>query len=504
MDALQVPGLYGEETDQVELVETHISYLFLTNRFVYKLKKPLQFDFLDYSTLEQRRCACEAELLLNRRLAADVYLDVVAIGRDDQGNWRIANDQNVNLKVDDWLVRMRRLPAERCLTAMIDAKTCSDSHVSDIIRLLSDFYRSCLPVRAAEYCAQSFRRIVDNREELLSPEHALPSERVQRVTAAQLQFLFINDDLFQRRVDERHIVEGHGDLRAEHIYMTQRPVVIDCIEFSAELRTLDTADELCFFAMTCDKRGAEYVGARVLREVCDALGDRPGEKLLNFYRSYRACVRAKVAALRAKQTAALAAPSMQDEAASYLDLALEYAKGLGSPFALVVRGLSGSGKSTLASVLARHTGATHLSTDELRKQSSGPQASHATDYSEASRQGVYDTMVHRAISQIAIGKSVILDGTFQKADLLSRTISRLCEESGNVQVVTCICPHEVALRRIRERRQTETTSDADERVYAQQVKQSEPVPQNIAAAEVETTQDESKLLAQLRKILQPD
>lgn len=491
-------SLYGEGVDEVECIETHISCLFLTDQYVYKLKKPIEFGFLDYSTLKKRRAACEDEIRLNRRLAPDVYLDVIPVGRDQHGCWKIGE----LAEVEDWLVRMRRLPADRCLVARLEARAWTTEDASKIVAVLSAFYASLSPLSAPDYCDRYFQHIIDNREELLLARHGLPIDRVQSVLSAQLRFLFLNRDSIRSRVDQGRIVEGHGDLRAEHVYMTDPPVVIDGIEFSAELRTIDTADELCFFAMTCDLLGASELGNRVLREVCQSLGDRPNDRLLNFYRTYRACVRAKVAALRAQQTAAPGAADDPVGAMRYLDLAADYAKGLGPCFALLVRGLSGTGKSTLAKQVADRSGAIHLSTDHLRKELGAPHGSDAVaDYSETARRAVYESLLEKAIAHIRSGMSVILDGTFQKAEILHRTVERLRRENLTVRVVTCVCSPEVALQRISKRRQSETLSDADEAVYAQQLISAERVPEEIAEIEIDTTQAESQQVDQIRRLL---
>ncbi|MGV3484171.1 MAG: AAA family ATPase [Planctomycetaceae bacterium] len=496
VEALRLPGLYGPGIAAVEVIETHISHLFLAGAYVYKLKKSVEFGFLDYSTLDKRRTACEAEIQINRRLAPDVYLGVVAIGRDAQGQWKIGPD----VQAEDWLVWMKRLPAELCLSERIQPSAQANPHdVMLVANLLSEFYRSLSPVYVDDYCDRFLNRVIDNRDELQSPQHHLPHALVSSVTAAQLQFLFLNRDSVQRRVSQGHVVEGHGDLRAEHIYMTDPPVVIDGVEFSFDLRTVDTADELCFFEMSCDLLGARDFGLQVTTQVLQSLGDEPEESLLNFYRAYRACVRAKVAALRSDQAAAPDVARGEPAAIQHLKLAAQYCQSLSQRFAIVVRGLSGSGKSTLAKEIARCTGASWLSTDQVRKQSTSSES--VVDYSESSRRAVYGALLDQAIEQSDRGASLVLDGTYQDQNLLTEAVSRLERAGLRVCVVTCVCPANVALQRIRARQKEPSLSDADEAVYGQQAAAAQRSSVTAPGTEIDTTQPRPKQLEQLRAAL---
>ncbi|QEG01327.1 Cytidylate kinase [Stieleria maiorica] len=482
VDALRGAKTYAEATETPELIETHISYVFLTDSHVYKLKKPVDLGFLDYSTLENRERACRAEVKLNRRLAPDVYLDVVSIGRHRCGRWMIGGDA----PAEDWLVKMRRLPEDRCLKQLVLVGQSDKRHAEDIASMLGAFYRGLPAVEMPNYVDRYREHIVDNGGELVARRHELPGELIHRVQAAQLQFLFQHgDEILKKRVTDGHIVEGHGDLRAEHVYMTDPPVVIDGIEFSRELRLVDTADELCFFATTCDHLNAHDLGERVLKRVCDHLDDSPDKRLLDFYRTYRACVRAKVAALRTDQTTGNAEHNAHHRAMELLKLADQYARRLDDPLALIVRGLSGTGKTTLAERIADSIGAAHLATDQIRRACfDGDNA----NYDVESRRLVYQKMFRQGEQQLQTRCPVVLDGTFLAPELLREAIDRLHDAGGNVVTVTCACPDDVAIDRIRRReRQGDSFSEADQTIYRRQRSESADFPANLRGIVLDTT-----------------
>ena len=243
---LRTGRAYPQAPAGVEQIETHISRVFMAGEHVYKLKKPVRFPFLDFSTLEKREQACREELRLNRRLAADVYLDVVPIVQAERGGYEMGGTG----EVVDWLVKMRRLPTEQTLETLHQRGLLREGHIERLAQTLIAFYRSLeplgiLPRAYRERCAAHVR---ENRLELLAVRHHLPQGVVERVHSFQLQLLALAPELFEQRVAEGRIVEGHGDLRPEHICFAERPVIFDCIEFIREFRELDGADELSFLA----------------------------------------------------------------------------------------------------------------------------------------------------------------------------------------------------------------------------------------------------------------
>ena len=294
---LKRPGTYKEPVSRVALKETHISWVFLTDRFVYKLKKPVRFDFLDFRSVEARHEACQAELRLNQRLARGVYLGVVPICADASG--RLSLDGSG--QIVDWVVKMRRLPADRMLDELIRNGRLTHEEAMRLAGTLASFYHGLSPVTmgASDYRQSIERHVRANREELLKPLHRLPASLIKRVHAAQLRFLQLQGGQFEDRVCDGRIVEGHGDLRPEHICLDGIPAIFDCIEFNEDFRRLDVVDELGFLAMECDLLGADRIGAQIVDAYRSACHDQFSDELWSFYKCYRACVRAKVAVLRA-------------------------------------------------------------------------------------------------------------------------------------------------------------------------------------------------------------
>lgn len=495
VEALRQPEIYDDCSTAPQVIETHISMVFLTDGHVYKLKKPVNFGFLDYSTMEKRRLACDAELECNRRLAPEVYLSTVAIGKDTHGQWRIGND----VEPMDWLVKMKRLPENRCLTELLVASTVLETEINQITETLSRFYRSLgpAPITPEDYRNSFLKNVTDNHQELALPRHSLSPSIIRFVHAAQQQFLFLWPEVFDRRVKEGRVVEGHGDLRAEHIYLTNPPVVIDGVEFSRAFRTIDIADELCFFEVTCELLGAGDVGRSIRVGCSEALNDQPDERLLDFYRVYRCCVRAKVEALRTDQVTGNAETTARQHAESYLQLAEVHAKRLGQPLAIIVRGLSGSGKTTLAKLAATSLAAVHLSTDQIRK--SGRHATEQPSYDRVARRKIYDMMRQQAEDKLREDASVILDGTFLTSDVLNEAADALLFAGASVAVVTCTCPERVAIERMVARNaDPESLSDANADVFYKQRDLLEPVAEKYASVEIDTTAELDVVLNQLR------
>jgi len=321
---LMRPDSYPGPACRVEAMETHMSWVFLTDRHAYKLKKPVRFDFLDFSTLEARERDCREELRLNRRLAPETYLGVVPLTMSGQGQLRLGGKGTVV----DWLVKMRRLPSALMLNRVIVAGEAGAVVVSKVAGLLSRFYAGLPPVALSpsSYIQRFEREIDERRRELAMPDYGMPSELVSAITLAQANFLRANAELLCERIRGHRIVEGHGDLRPEHVFVGDPPVVIDCLEFNKQFRIVDPADELAFLWMECAFLGAPEVGEGIWRAYADATGDAAPNALLCFYRSHRACLRAKLSLWHLKDHDIREPEKWQSRAKRYLTLAAHAAE----------------------------------------------------------------------------------------------------------------------------------------------------------------------------------
>jgi aminoglycoside phosphotransferase family enzyme/predicted kinase len=488
------PGGNASGSGFVEHVETHLSHVFLCGELVYKLLKPVKFAFVDFSTIERRREECRAEVSLNRPLAGDVYLAAVPVVRLAEGGIEIAEDATVQTRgtIVDWAVKMRRLPAGQTLDALVRRGEATVSLLDGLVALLAQHYAATArsPIRASEYLAAIESHVRENLAELSRADHSLPRSVVDRVHAGQLTALAICGDWFEQRIDKGRIVEGHGDLRPEHVYFAPQPVVIDCLAFNAELRTLDLADEVAFLAMELRQLGSGALADGLIGAFETRTGDHPPAGLWSFYQAYRACVRAKVAVLLAIQLNEPQRAAERAAARRYLELADAVLKPHARPMCIVVRGLSGSGKSTLAAALAKSLGIVHLETDRIRKQLF-PGAT-ATGYGQgcytsAARRIVYDAMRAQAGERLSEGQSVILDGTFLSAASRTSVVDMASRLQIPTLVLECRCPAQLATERLTAREaQGQSLSDANTATAQRQPGEEEPDPPGLNVVVVDT------------------
>ncbi len=348
------------------------------------------------------------------------------------------------------------------------------------------------PVSPTEYRAALEHHVRANGVALLD---SMPAEasRLRRIQTAQLRYLHVASESLGHRATAGRIVDGHGDLRPEHIYLNGRPTVIDCIEFSDDLRTIDIADELSFLGMECQRLGNESLGELVLAEYQRVSGDNVPPSLLAFYRCYRSAVRAKVAIIREQQHPGAPEEDSADLVRQYLNLADGYAKQLGPPLLLIVGGLMGSGKSTLAAELANAFGIEVRSTDHIRRRMMGSSETPAGfgegNYQLDMRSRVYDELFRDAGELLEDGQSVVLDGTFLTCALRDRAYD-LASRRGAISLhVQCTCPRPIVYVRIKQRADTgQSESEARTELYDLQAQDLEPPWADEPAISVDTTQ----------------
>jgi aminoglycoside phosphotransferase family enzyme/predicted kinase len=497
---LSRPETYPHRPDRVEQVETHVSQVFLAGSHVYKLKKPVKYDFLDFSTAAVREQACREEVRLNRRLAPDAYLGVVPIIRCGDSAYRLGGHG----RVVDWLVEMRRLPTELTLDALHHRGKLRPDHIERLADALVRFYRSLAPldVSPQSYRERTLAHVRGNLRELLAVKHHLPRGVVERVHGFQLQLLLLRPAIFEDRVRAGRIVDGHGDLRPEHVCLSEPIQIFDCIEFSPDFRRIDVADELAFLAAECDYLGADWVGPQLLQAYQDQSGDQPPAVLLDFYKSYRACVRAKVAALRADQLKGPAQEKAAIEARRHLELADRYAAPWLRPFVVAVGGLAGTGKTTLATSVADTLGAELLRTDMIRQElfGAGPHPAQIDGgiYSREARERVYEELNRRAVALHATRIAVVLDGTFSTLEMLDKARQLATDPKSAFLAIECACRPEVARERISRRLdEGRDASDARPEIHEIQRMRWETWPADVPQVRIDTEQPLPKQVEQV-------
>ena len=467
------------------LIETHISRVFLRGADVYKVKRAVSLGFLDFSTLALREAACLAEVELNRRLSADVYLGVVAVLRAPSGELAFVAPDDCGraekTPVLEWAVHMRRLDDRQRADSLLAAGLFGVRDVETIAATIATFHRSA-PASAAiaefgkpalieHNVRENFAQIAEHVAAYLSAE-----EHAQLI-AYQTRFL---DSERARLVERAHagfVRDGHGDLRLEHCYRHDDGsyAIIDCIEFNERFRYGDVCADLAFLAMDLSYHGRPELADSFVAAYARESADYGVYGVLDFYQSYRATVRAKVSALLAHDDGVSEATrsSAQREARRYFLLAITAGqRALQAPRLIVTFGLIASGKSTVAAALAERLGAAQLSADYTRKELLGvppEQPRHEAAFEGAYDSGfterVYETLLARAALILRTGRSVVLDATFRARAHREQAGALASELSADVLFVECRCDRAIALARLRRRAQTTSVSDGREAIY---------------------------------------
>jgi aminoglycoside phosphotransferase family enzyme len=304
---------------KIQVIETHFAWVFLTEHHAYKMKKPMQQATMDYRTLESRERGCRNELRLNRRLAPSIYIDVVPLSRGSDGSLEIGGRKDVV----DWLVKMWRLPAPRMLDRAILDGTLAPGDLDAMIELLAGFFKAArrMPLSKPAYLRRLRTDTLQNASDLCAPDLALNPAWVDPVIDAQLAYIS-NAGLLGSR--GAHLVDGHGDLRLEHVYLGRLPAVIDCLEFDRDLRRLDPAEEIANLVLGCGRLQRPDLTGELLRRYRQAMRDPiPGHQM-QFYMSRRAVIGAKVAAWHVRDPMYADRQPWIVRANSYLDDAMRH------------------------------------------------------------------------------------------------------------------------------------------------------------------------------------
>jgi aminoglycoside phosphotransferase family enzyme len=311
---------YRPPVAEVTCRETHMSQVFLAGDRVYKLKKPVHFPYLDFSTLVRREAVCRAELALNRRLAPDVYRGVVPLVCSGDGF--VIDGQGL---IVDWLVVMNRLDDKQILDCVIRERRLHRWQLDRLIAVLAQFYRRARPafISPAIHVAELRRSLAYNRRVLLDPRLRIPSGSVYHIDAAQHHFLSERTEFLAERVRKRHIVDGHGDLRPEHVCLGDPVRIIDCLEFNARLRMVEPLDEIAFLCLECERLGAGWAGEYLRRRMMHVLHNEDCDELFIFYRCYRAMLRARLSIAHLLEPKPRTPDKWAPLAQTYLRLAME-------------------------------------------------------------------------------------------------------------------------------------------------------------------------------------
>lgn len=458
-----------EEADRVW--QTHISWVFGIGGEVFKVKKPVNFGFLDFTTLERRKAACDAEHALNARLAPDAYRGVVPVTRDAAGRHAI---DGVG-EIVDWAVRMRRLPDAARADVRLAEGRLGLAEVDRVALRIAAFHAECRadpetaafgrPAAIGVNVRENFEQTRGLLDGLLTPAEA------QEIERGQLDFLATHEPLFAARIAARRVRDGHGDLRLEHVYLEDDGVVrvLDCIEFNERFRYADVCADLAFLSMDLAWHGRVDLAERALATYARETSDYDLYPLVDFYESYRAYVRGKIAAMVAadERVPAETRERARREARRYLLLALAAERRpLMPPMLVAIGGVIASGKSSLADRLGAAMGAPSINTDRIRKHMLG---ARATDkLYDGSWAGAYDpdftTRVYEEVDRLAkvvlaSGRPVILDASF-RSRAMRADARRVAAEAGvPFRFVECRADPRICKARLRVRDRETSVSD---------------------------------------------
>lgn len=484
--ALARPDSYPERPSSVQVHETHISWVFLAGERVYKLKKPLVLDFLDYGSPARRRHMCQEEVRLNRRLAPDIYLGVRGVAETSDGAALVAEEDP---RAIDFVVEMRRYEERHTLAARLARGEIEDAQLRAVGRAIARFHARA-PQVATEPKPELVveRRFARNLHELLAcVEQRDEADRLLALERFAHAYAGARSETFRARALDGLVRDGHGDLRAEHVLVNGDVQAVDCVEFDPALRALDVADDLSFLICDLVARGGERLVEPLVDAYRDAGGDPGDRTLIAFYAINHALVRAKVALVRASQVEPGSGEQGEasDRARDLIALAERFAWRARLPLAIVVCGLPASGKSHLAHGLAQLAGLGQLSSDETRKQLAGIRASRrAPDdtYTAEWNARTYAELGRRAAAEVAGRGGAIVDATFRHAADRRRFMEAF-GAAAPLLFIECLAPAAVlAERAARRQRDRERVSDADLDVVLREQRSWEPLDEVPAEA----------------------
>ena len=540
LQLLLKPKFWGKYCKKVSLIQTHTSWVFLTGKYAYKIKKPVFFGFLDYTALSSREHFCQEEFRINQLLAPDIYYEVIPIVK--QGKKICLTPRAGKSEVLDYAIKMNELPQETIMTNCLLAGKVNYSVVGEIARIIANFHNESIS-KPSLHKYGSPEIIKYNWDENFAQTEPFIGITISKKLFNEIQsnvetFFKESERFFEKRIHDQKIKQCHGDLHSRNIFIVDSPrsssmsakssdkklklsqgvvenrcgikvYIFDCLEFNPRFAVSDVASEIAFFVMDLEFYKHKELADFFINRYLHYTGDWELLRVLDFYKCYRAYVRGKVTGFNLNDRG-MSKSDKQDAkiaAKEYFALADKYAKNLhAKPKLIMVMGLPGVGKTYLAQHLADRIGGYHLCTDIIRKEiTNTPIEMHRFEgygkgiYTSEASQQTYDKMYRRTENFLAQGKTCIIDATFSWEK--SRNVARAIAEKYHVPlyIINCTCPEKVVLARMKKREQEFSLSDATPEVYFRMKGYFEKVKNNKNYLEINTNQPIKKSLAKITR-----
>lgn len=468
VQAMLEPDFYDHPVDQVELIQTHISWVFLTGEFAYKVKKPVNFGFLDFTSLAKRKFYCEEELRLNRRLAPQIYLGVIPI--TEQQNILQLNAVG---HVVDYCVKMLQFSQACLIKTLLSKQELTLGHMKQLADAVAEFH-STIPHASSSQIFGSADEVIKPIRQNFATLRPIVTDRhdIDLLDTIEQQSLDNHSKLepvFAQRKTGGYIRECHGDLHLGNIALVDEEILIfDCIEFNENFRWIDTMSEIAFLVMDLQDQQQYAFASHLLNRYLEKTGDFDGLAIIKFYMSYRAMVRAKVCGLQLQQLDKTSENWHKNLQAmrTYIQLAISYNKQE-TPFIVITHGISGSGKSWTSSRIADRTSAIHIRSDVERKRlyKNKPEQMYESDATIKT----YKHLLALTKKIIKCNYPVIIDATFLKRQQRKMFEQLASEKHIPYHIILCEADDETIRQRLKRRsREIDNVSDATIEVMQQQ------------------------------------
>ena len=477
VEALSHPEAYPHATGTIDVVETHISWIFLTESLAYKIKKPLNLGFLDFSTIEKRRHYCYEELRRNQRLCPEIYLSVVPVVQNGEAILVDAKGEII-----DYAIKMVQFDRTMELDRMLSHKLLKEEHIDHLAIMIARFHASQPPVPAEssfghpDHVIEPMLHNFTSIEKIISGNNEIDQlAQLKTVTLQKHQQLY---SLLLQRKRNGFIRQCHGDMHTGNMVLWKKRIFIfDCIEFNESLSNIDVISDLAFLFMDLEHGGAPELAWRLLNNYLAETGDYSALPLLSFYALYRAMVRAKVTAIRYEQTVDSAkTQAILEEHRSYLARALDYSLSK-KPMLIITFGVSGSGKTLVSGKIAQALRCIHLRSDIERKRLAGLKSLERSSernalYTENFNLQTYHRLLDLATILINAELSVIVDATFLKSSNRKLFMELARELKVSFKILHFCAPDELLMERVRNRfLMGNDASDANTEVLEKQLEE---------------------------------